>query len=109
MSRIAGEDTTLAGIPVEKDQMVHLMVGAANHDPAHHIDPALFDVRRQATHLSFSGGIHYCLGAALARLEATTLLTGVLRRFPALRLSRTPDWAPRVAFRRLMTLPVVES
>ncbi|WP_414504658.1 cytochrome P450 [Streptomyces sp. NEAU-L66] len=108
VSRIAGEDTTLAGVPVEKDQMVHLMVGAANHDPAHHADPGLFDVRRKATHLSFSGGIHYCLGAALARLEATTLLTGVLRRFPALRC-RTPDWAPRVAFRRLMTLPVAES
>ncbi|MFE7781091.1 cytochrome P450 [Streptomyces nigrescens] len=108
VSRIAGEDTTLAGVPVEKDQMVHLMVGAANHDPAHHADPGLFDVRRKATHLSFSGGIHYCLGAALARLEATTLLTGVLRRFPALRCG-TPDWAPRVAFRRLMTLPVVES
>ncbi|TXC96575.1 cytochrome P450 [Streptomyces sp. ISID311] len=109
VSRIAGEDTTLAGVPVEKDQMVHLMVGAANHDPAHHVDPGVFDVRRKASHLSFSGGIHYCLGAALARLEATTLLTGVLRRFPALELSRSPDWAPRVAFRRLMTLPVVES
>ncbi|MFJ6752649.1 MULTISPECIES: cytochrome P450 [unclassified Streptomyces] len=109
VSRIAGEDTTLAGVRVYKDQMVHLMVGAANHDPAQHVDPDVFDVRRKASHLSFSSGVHYCLGAALARLEATTLLTALLRRFPGLRVAGTPDWAPRVAFRRLMTLPVTES
>ncbi|MGW5937984.1 cytochrome P450 [Streptomyces celluloflavus] len=107
VSRVAGEDTTVAGVHVPKDQMVHLMVGAANHDPAQHTDPDVFDVRRKATHLSFSGGIHYCLGAALARLEATTLLTAVLGRFPGLRLGRAPEWAPRVAFRRLVTLPVI--
>ncbi|MGW7577748.1 cytochrome P450 [Streptomyces sp. NPDC054765] len=109
VSRVAAEDTVLAGVPVAKDEMVHLMVGAAHHDPAQYADPAFFDVCRKATHLSFSGGIHYCLGAALARLEATTLLTAVLRRFPGLRLGRTPEWEPRVAFRRLVALSVVES
>ncbi|QIQ01989.1 cytochrome P450 [Streptomyces liangshanensis] len=109
VSRVAGDDLTLAGVPVAKDEMVHLMVGAANHDPAQHTDPDIFDIRRKATHLSFSGGIHYCLGAPLARLEATTLLTGLLRRIPHLRVSREPEWAPRVAFRRLTALHVVES
>lgn len=108
ISRVAGDDLTLAGVPVHKDQMVHLMVGAANHDPARHTDPDIFDIRRQATHLSFSGGIHYCLGAPLARLEATALLAGVLQRLPRLRVSTTPDWAPRVAFRRITALRVSE-
>ncbi|UQA91015.1 cytochrome P450 [Streptomyces halobius] len=109
ISRIAPADTTLAGVPIEKDRMVHLMVGAANHDPAHHIDPHIFDVRRKAGHLSFSGGIHYCLGAQLARLEATTLLTGVLRRLPGLSVSAAPVWAPRVGFRRIMELRITAS
>lgn len=107
ISRIAGKDLTVAGVDVHADRMVHLMVGAANRDPAHHTDPDRFDVRRpRPAHLSFSGGIHYCLGAPLARLEATTLLTALLDRFPSLRMARPPQWAPRVAFRRMLTLPV---
>ncbi|WP_236573440.1 cytochrome P450 [Streptomyces sp. GS7] len=109
VSRVAAEDMVLAGVPVGRDQMVHCMVGVANHDPAHHLDPHLFDVRRRATHLSFSSGIHYCLGAALARMEAATLLDAVLRRFPGLRPARAPEWAPRVAFRRQLNFPVVLS
>ncbi|MFJ4918649.1 cytochrome P450 [Streptomyces sp. NPDC088725] len=109
ISRIAPEDTLLGGVPVQRDQMVHLMVGAANHDPRQHANPEIFDIRRRTTHLSFSGGIHYCLGAPLARLEATTLLTSLLKRFPTLRLAAEPVWAPRVGFRRIMTLPVVKS
>lgn len=106
VSRIARKDLTVAGVDIRADQMVHLMIGAANRDPAHHLAPDIFDVRRKAAHLSFSGGIHYCLGAPLARLEATTLLTALLERFPALSLAREPQWAPRVAFRRMLTLPV---
>ncbi|MGY1454326.1 cytochrome P450 [Streptomyces sp. SS8] len=105
-SRIARKDLTVAGVDIRADQMVHLMIGAANRDPAHCPDPDTFDVRRKAAHLSFSGGIHYCLGAPLARLEATTLLTALLERFPSLVLAREPQWAPRVAFRRMLTLPV---
>ncbi|MFH0243973.1 cytochrome P450 [Streptomyces sp. HK10] len=106
ISRVAAKDLTIAGTDVRADRTVHLMVGAANRDPARHTDPDVFDIRRKAAHLSFSGGIHYCLGAPLARLEATTLLTALLERFPALRPARPPEWAPRVAFRRLLTLPV---
>ncbi|WP_235465019.1 cytochrome P450 [Streptomyces platensis] len=109
ISRVAPEETTLAGVRIEKDRMVHLMIGAANHDPKHHLDPGAFDIRRKAAHLSFSSGIHYCLGAPLARLEATTLLTGLLGRLPGLKLSGSPVWAPRVGFRRITELRVVES
>lgn len=99
----------LAGVPIEKDRMVHLMIGAANHDPRHHLDPGVFDIRRKATHLSFSSGIHYCLGAPLARLEATTLLTALLGRLPGLQVGTPPVWAPRVGFRRITELRVVPS
>jgi cytochrome P450 len=109
ISRVAAADCELGDYPVAADQMVHLMVGAANTDPAKHPDAHLFDIRRKATHLSFSGGIHYCLGAPLARLEAQTLLHGLLSRFPYITLSREPVWAPRVAFRRLTTLPIARA
>lgn len=103
-TRIAAEPTVLGGVPLEQDAMVHVMIGAANHDPRRHPDPDAFDVRRKAGHLSFGGGPHYCMGAALARLEATTLLTGLLRRLPSLEISSPPVFAPRVAFRRLTEL-----
>ncbi|MFF2810804.1 cytochrome P450 [Streptomyces sp. NPDC058000] len=109
ISRVAPEDCTIGDVRIEKDRMVHLMVGAANHDPAHFADPEIFDIRRKASHLSFSGGIHYCLGAPLARLEASTLLTALLRRMPGLRVSAPPVYAPRVGFRRIVELQVVES
>lgn len=109
ISRIAPEDTTLAGVRVHKDEMVQLMVGAAHHDPAKYDDPALFNIHRRASHLSFGGGVHYCLGAPLARLEATSLLTALLERLPGLRISGSPVWAPRVAFRRLAKLTVAQA
>jgi cytochrome P450 len=86
--------------------MVHLMVGAAQRDPARFPDPDSFAPRRKPTHLAFSGGIHYCLGAPLARLEAQTLLSRMIARLPRLTLVRRPVQAPRVAFRRLLNLDV---
>ncbi|MFJ3718178.1 cytochrome P450 [Streptomyces sp. NPDC090057] len=109
ISRVASRDCVLGGTEVREDDMVHLMVGAANRDPARHADPELFNLHRKPGHLSFSGGIHYCLGAPLARLEAQTLLHQLVRRFPGLTLVRRPSWAPRVAFRRLLNLDVALS
>jgi cytochrome P450 len=107
ISRVAAKDCVLAGVEIRKDDMVHLMVGAAHRDPDRHPDPDRFDPRRRQDHLAFSGGIHYCLGAPLARLEAQTLLRQLVRRLPRLTLVRRPSWAaPRVAFRRLLNLDV---
>lgn len=106
ISRVAARDCLLDGVEVGADQMVHLMVGAAHRDPERHADPDLFDPRRKPGHLAFSGGIHYCLGAPLARLEAHTLLRQLTTRLPRLTLVRRPAWAPRVAFRRLLNLDV---
>jgi cytochrome P450 len=106
ISRVASKDLVLGGHEVRRDEMVHLMVGAAHRDPARHVDPDRFDPERSPGHLAFSGGIHYCLGAPLARLEAQTLLRQLIRRVPRLALVRPPSMAPRVAFRRLLNLDV---
>ncbi|MFF0300741.1 cytochrome P450 [Streptomyces sp. NPDC004562] len=107
ISRVAADDTVVGGVEVPKDAMVHLMVGAAHRDPARHADPDRFDPERpRSDHLAFSNGIHYCLGAPLARLEAQTLLHHMISRLPRLTLARRPTWEPRVAFRRLSNLDV---
>ena len=106
ISRVASEDCLLEGAEVQAGEMAHLMVGAAHRDPARFTDPDSFAPRRKSTHLAFSGGIHYCLGAPLARLEAQTLLGRMIARLPRLTLVRRPAQAPRVAFRRLLNLDV---
>ncbi|MFJ5528678.1 cytochrome P450 [Streptomyces sp. NPDC093261] len=105
-SRIAADDTVLAGVPMAKDTMVHVLYGAANHDPRRNENPHTFDILRNGAHLTFGGGAHYCLGAALARLEVRTLLTSLLNRFPNLRLAAGPTYAPRMVFRRVTSLKV---
>lgn len=107
-TRLAGEDTELAGVSIARGEVVHTMLGAANHDPAATPDADDFDVTRRGRHISFGGGIHYCIGAGLARLEATVLLEKTLRRLPTLRVVTEPDWEPRLAFRRITTLRVSE-
>ncbi|MFJ4466905.1 cytochrome P450 [Streptomyces sp. NPDC089424] len=106
ISRIAASDCLLEDVEVRAGEMVHLMVGAAQRDPARFARPELFDPHRGPAHLAFSAGIHYCLGAPLARLEAQTLLRRTVSRLPRLALARRPAHAPRVAFRRLLNLDV---
>lgn len=105
-TRIAAEDTELAGVPIARDQMVHVMYGAAAHDPRRNLNPERFDILRGGAHMTFGGGVHYCLGAALARLEGQTLLTELLNRFETLRPVSAPAYAPRMVFRRVTSLKV---
>ncbi|MEV2213770.1 cytochrome P450 [Streptomyces sp. NPDC050997] len=105
-TRIAADDTVLAGTPIARDQMVHVMYGAAAHDPRRNEHPERFDVLRGSSHMTFGGGIHYCLGAALARLEGRTLLNELLNRFQTLRPVSAPAYAPRMVFRRVTSLKV---
>ncbi|MDT0344352.1 cytochrome P450 [Streptomyces litchfieldiae] len=110
-TRVAGEDTMLGGVLIKRDEIVHALIASANHDPSRVPDADVFDIRRSSpslSHLAFGGGVHYCIGAGLARLEGQVLLESLLRRFPRLRLSQPPVWEPRVAFRRLSALHVVE-
>lgn len=105
-TRVAAEETELAGVTVPKDAMVHVMYGSANHDPRRNEDPLTFDIGRRGNHLTFGGGVHYCLGAALARLEARSLLVQLLDRFPDIRVSTPATHASRMVFRRVTSLGV---
>ncbi|MCT2584608.1 cytochrome P450 [Actinophytocola gossypii] len=81
-------DTEIAGVPVPEGGLVTTVLAAANRDPSVFADPARFDVRRPNAreHISFSAGRHYCLGAALARMEGEVGLRVLFDRFPDLRL-----------------------
>ncbi|MEV0690863.1 cytochrome P450 [Streptomyces sp. NPDC050388] len=106
-SRIAADDTVLAGVPIAKDTTVHVLYGSAAHDPRRNPDPGSFDILRNGGHLTFGGGAHYCLGAGLGRLEARELLVQLLERFPTLRPTAPPTYdTTRVVFRRITSLKV---
>jgi hypothetical protein len=84
------------------------VIGAANRDPAQFPEPDRFDVtRRPNRHLAFGLGIHFCLGAPLARAEARIGFTRLLEALPTLRLvNQVPDWSPNTFFRGLRSLPL---
>jgi cytochrome P450 len=105
--RFAIEDLVLGGQPIAAGEMLLCPFPAANHDPAAYADPHRFDLDRPAsTHLAFSIGPHYCLGANLARLEITSALGGLLRHFPGVRLDGEPQWDYTFLFRNVVALPV---
>jgi cytochrome P450 len=84
-----------------------LLLGAANRDPAVFAEPHRLDVTRDARrHVAFGGGVHNCLGIALARLEGTVAFTGLLTRCPAMALAGAPERRPTYILRGLQALPV---
>jgi len=93
-SRIVKADCTLSGHRLRKGQQLVLLLGAANRDPAAFPDPERLDVSRpDVRHLSFSHGIHFCLGAQLARLEGSLALEALVTRYPNVRLpEQTIAW-----------------
>ena len=106
--RTAATDVEIGGMPVRAGEVAHVLIGSANRDPVLIAESDRFDLRRDPVdHLGFSVGAHYCLGAALARLEAAELITGVLERFPGLRLAEPPTYRRhRVVIRNVDRLPV---
>ena len=83
--RIAKQDLTIGSKDITAGSVIALGLGAANHDPEKFDSPEVFDITRTPNeHLGFSSGIHFCLGAALARMELTICLTTLLRRLPNL-------------------------
>jgi cytochrome P450 len=104
--RVTAAATVLAGTPLGPDTLVIVMLGAANRDPARFAAPDAFDITRTRSGvLSFGGGIHFCLGAPLARVQAGTFFPALLTRFPRLRLAGTPSRQGTV-FRGFASLPV---
>ncbi|MCP2339289.1 cytochrome P450 [Actinomadura rupiterrae] len=93
LTRATNADCEIAGQRIPKDQLVFLWLGAANRDPSVFAAPEVFDPGRDPNpHFGFGGGIHFCIGAGLARIEARYALNGLLDRFPALRA--VPDDPP---------------
>jgi cytochrome P450 len=108
--RTALEDIDdLGGKKIPKGETVLCLLGSANHDPAVYPDrPERLDITRQNVRpLSFGGGIHYCLGAQLARIEAEIAIATLLRRLPELRLddAENPQWRSSFVLRGLKTMP----
>ncbi|WP_306192449.1 MULTISPECIES: cytochrome P450 [unclassified Streptomyces] len=105
--RIALTDVVLGGVPIPAGTSVVALIGAANRDPQHFPDPDRLDVTRSGTRpLSFGLGAHYCLGAALARMELEEILGRLYQRFPGLRLAAAPVREPGLALRRFASVPV---
>ena len=101
------EDLEIGGVPVPRGAELGLLFGSANRDPAVFADPDALDVGRDPNpHVSFGAGVHFCLGAALARLELQTSFGTVLRRLPRLELVEEPTWKPGYVIRGLRELRV---
>ncbi|MFD8568636.1 cytochrome P450 [Streptomyces sp. NPDC059639] len=101
------EDIEIAGTTVPRGSEVALLFGSANHDPAVFTDPDRLDLTRADNpHISFSAGIHYCIGAPLARLELAASMRALLTQAPTLRLTAEPARKPNFVIRGLAGLAV---
>jgi cytochrome P450 len=98
---------TIGGTEVAQGDTMMLLLAAAQHDRAEFERPENFDPDRKTfRHLAFGRGLHYCLGAPLARLEAAVALSAVTARFPDARLDGEPVYKPNVTLRGLSMLEV---
>jgi cytochrome P450 len=105
--RYATEDTEVAGVRVPAGGEALVLLGAANRDPRRFPDPDVFDPRRPDNHtMSFSIGPHYCLGAALSKLEIQLALPMLLRRFPRLALAAPPRTLDLMTFHGYQEIPI---
>lgn len=101
------EDVTIGGVPLKRGMEIALLFGAANHDPVVFAKPDALDLARTPNpHISFGGGVHYCLGAPLARLELGIGYTTLLTRFPNLQLITEPQFHAAYVIRGLTALHV---
>lgn len=106
--RVAREDLELHGYRVKKGDVVGVLLGSANRDPEQFTDPDSLDLGREDNqHLAFGHGVHFCLGAQLARLEGQIAITRLLERFPNLDGERNPrTWKRSIVLRGLTSLPL---
>lgn len=102
-----GYDTSVGGVPVSQGTGVVTLLGAGNRDPRRFADPARFDpTRPDGGPLSFGGGAHFCIGAALARLEGVVAFPRLLRRFPKIAAAGEPTRRDTLVLRGFDALPV---
>ncbi len=107
-SRVASEELEIAGERISKGDYIHFLIGAANRDPARFRNPNIFDIfRPDKGHVSFGHGIHFCIGAPLARLESRIALRQLIDRLPNLELlTQTPEYPELFAVRKPLKLLV---
>lgn len=106
--RVAMQETAFGDVRVERGAVLLLLIAAANRDPARFPDPDDFDIHRDAGgHLAFGLGPHYCLGAPLARLEATVAFEALFKRFPKLAAAEPPERGGTFALRGLRRMALV--
>ena len=108
IERIALEELSVGGQTISSGDQLGIMLGAANRDPQRFPDPDRLDIGRNDEPLiSFGAGVHFCLGAPLARLEARIAIDSLVRTFPNLQLATDePKWRPSFVLRGLEELPV---
>jgi cytochrome P450 len=106
--RMARYDFDLFGSAIKKGQVLVFLFGSANRDPGVFAEPDTFDItRKKNTHLTFGYGLHHCIGAATARMEAESAFSTVLQRMHAIRLlTDAPEWRDVFRFRGLKSLPI---
>jgi cholest-4-en-3-one 26-monooxygenase len=105
--RTATRDTEVSGCPVKEGEKVVMWYVSSNRDEDRYEDPDRFDIHRNPEHQAFgAGGRHFCLGAALARLELKILIEETLSRFPEMQLAGSPEPAVSAFLNQLKTLPV---
>ncbi|MFE9880834.1 cytochrome P450 [Streptomyces sp. NPDC005784] len=108
--RFPVDDVQIGDVTIPAGETVMLSLASANRDPARFRDPDRFDVdRRDSGHVALGHGIHYCVGAPLARLETQIAVSTLLRRFPSLQLAAPREelrWRPSMRARGLLALPV---
>lgn len=105
--RTAIEDAEVAGVPVAEGDVVLMLLGAANRDPDRFVAPDQLDISRDGPpSLSFGSGIHFCLGAALARAESIELFRRLFDEYSHVVMAGAPRWRKGLTFRGLEVLPV---
>ena len=109
LKRVVTRDTVFGGKSLQEGQLVYLLLASANRDPEQFTDPERFDITRSQEanrHIAFGHGIHFCIGAALSRLETSIALSTLLSRFPNLRLVKRPEYSENMLRPVLKSLPV---
>ena len=107
IARYALEDVELGGAHIKKGQMLLLMLNSALRDEAAFPQADVFDVRRNTNaSIAFGHGLHFCLGANLARLELQLVVGRILERFPTIQLVREPSFGPHPVIRKMESLEV---
>ena len=106
--RFTREPVEIGGIRIPAKELVLVSLASADRDPDRFTDPDTFDIRRESRgHVAFGHGLHHCLGAPLARVEAPIAISALLERMPGLRLDADRlEWRPNMAFRGVKALPV---